>query len=90
MIDLEYDAAQSVRREIGTGKGVSEGAVDLLSDSRRNLAVCWVLVVSAWTKRGRVGREIDVGCWYGERVPYSAQALPPPRVFLWERCAVDE
>lgn len=84
MIDLEYDAAQTVRREIGTGKGVSEGAVDLLSDCRRDLAVCCVLDVSAWTKRGRVGREMDVGCWYGERVPYSAQALPPPRAFLWE------
>ena len=44
---LEYDAAQSVRREIGTGKGVSESAKDLLGDGRRNLVVCWFLVVSA-------------------------------------------
>ena len=79
---MENDAAQSFRREIGTGKGVFESAKDLLGDGRRNLVVCWILVVSAWTKRGRVWREIDVGCWYGERVPYSVQALPPPRLSL--------
>lgn len=65
----EYNAAQGFRREVGTGKGVSKGAKDLLGDGRRNLVVCWISDVSAWTKRGRVGREMDVGCWYGERVP---------------------
>ena len=58
---MEDDAAQSVRREIGTGKGVSEGAKDLLGDGRRNLVVCWIWDVSAWTRTGRVGREVDVG-----------------------------
>lgn len=83
---MKYDAAQSVRREIGTGKGVSDSAKDLLGDGRRDLVVCWILDVSAWTKGGRIEREMDVGCWYGERVPYSAQALPPPRLSLCERC----
>ena len=58
---MKYDAAQSVRREIGTGKSVSESAKDLLGDGRRKLVVCWILDVSAWTKGGRVEREMDVG-----------------------------
>ena len=58
---MKYDAAQSVRREIGTGKGVSESGKDLLGDGRRKLVVCWILDVSAWTKGGRVEREMDVG-----------------------------
>ena len=78
---VKYDAAQRVRREIGTGKGVSESAKDLLGDGRRNLVVCWILDVSAWTKGGRVEREMDVGVDTGKGF-HIPPKLSRRRVFL--------
>jgi hypothetical protein len=46
-VNSEYDAAQSFRRDVGTGEGVLGSAVDLLGEGRRKLVVCWMFVVSA-------------------------------------------
>lgn len=78
---MKYDAAQSVRREIGTGKGVSESGKDLLGDGRRNLVVCWILVVSAWTKGGRVGGRLMLGVGTGKGF-HIPPKLSRRRVFL--------